>query len=183
VAAAQYIASVAEVVDKALERMIDSASSGTELRAAARRLDVAYQALVATVWPMRTPLFGRLANQIAGFMQTATALRHYTRNLVVDVSRSKIDVDDRSDLVQARHQLAASLAEITSVLDTGAAHGPYVRSASLLSLVATSVPASHSSPAQLALRDLQLIDGSCAEAAHWAGLIVTDLDTEAASQR
>jgi hypothetical protein len=54
----------------------------------------------------------------------------------------------------------------------------YVRSASLFARVADTLPeqAVLSRP-QLALRDLQLLDGALAEAARWAGVRVTDLDT------
>lgn len=75
---------------------------------------MAYQALVATVRPMRTPLFGR------------------------------------------RYVRAASL--FAGVADTLPEHAPITRP-------------------QLALRDLQLLDGAFAEAARWAGVPVTGPDT------
>jgi hypothetical protein len=187
VAASGYVASLADLVDRAVQRMLDPASpngSGPELRTAVRRLDVAYQALVATVRPMRTPLFGRLSDQVGGFLQTATALRHYSRNLVVDVSRSEFTAAAREDIEQAGGQFATSLGAIVQVLDTGSTDARYVRSASLLSRAATRLSsASWSTPAELALRDLQLIDGSAAEAGRWAGVAVTDLDTDVGALR
>ena len=68
--------------------------------------------------------------------------------------------------------------------DTGAAgargrrRGHYVRSASLFAHVADILPEqAPTSRPQLALRDLELLDGALAEAARWAGVPVTDLDT------
>jgi hypothetical protein len=56
-----------------------------------------------------------------------------------------------------------------------------VRSASLFDRVADTLPEQQvASRPQLALRDLELLDGALAEAAHWAGVPVTDLDTVAA---
>ena len=42
--------------NRLLEQLEIEREKQLELRAAARRVDVAYQALAATVWPMRTPL-------------------------------------------------------------------------------------------------------------------------------
>jgi hypothetical protein len=53
-----------------------------------------------------------------------------------------------------------------------------VRSASLFARVADMLPGqAFTSRPQLALRDLQLLDGALAETARWAGVPVTDLDT------
>ncbi|HEX4831942.1 MAG TPA: FUSC family protein [Trebonia sp.] len=210
VAARQQLEALADLADRCTDRLADPASvagSDLELRAAARRVDTAYQALVATVWPMRTPLFGRLAPQIAGFMTTAVASRHYARNLVLDASTRSadtgLDAASMAALAVARQQLAASVAAVTVALAPAAgdavpesaapgvaapgvaapagpapAGRPYVRSASLFARAADALPrtASLSRP-QLALRDLQLLDGAFAEGARWAGVPVTDLDT------
>jgi uncharacterized membrane protein YgaE (UPF0421/DUF939 family) len=198
VAARQQVEALAELADRCLDRLADPASaagSDLELRAAARRADVAYQALVATVRPMRTPLWGGLAERVAGFMATAVAARHYASNLLLDASTRYADLDARAtdSLAAARRQLADSVAAITAALaadagagagaaDDGADRGPaarqYVRSASLFARVADELPGEPvTSRPQLALRDLQLLDGALAEAARWAGVPVTDLDT------
>jgi hypothetical protein len=52
-----------------------------------------------------------------------------------------------------------------------------VRSASLFARVADALPGPATSRPQLALRDRQLLDGALAEAARWAQVPVTDLDT------
>ena len=203
VAARQQLEALADLADRCLDRLADPASaagSDLELRAAARRVDVAYQALVATVRPMRTPLFGSLAARVAGFMATAAAARHYARNLLLDASTRYADLDARAtdDLAAARRQLADSVGAVTAALAPGAGSdgddgrdggdgGPvarqYVRSASLFARVADELPGEPLiSRPHLALRDLQLLDGALAEAARWAGVPVTDLDTVPASR-
>jgi uncharacterized membrane protein YccC len=201
VAARDQIEALADLAARCTSRLADPASaagSDLELRAAARRVDVAYQALTATVWPMRTPLFGRLAPQIAGFMTTVTAARHYARNLLLDASAQPagLDAAGSTALTVAESRLSASIAAVTAALapssDSGfgfgsgdrAGHAPapggreYVRAASLFALAADAlqdhVPTTRP---QLALRDLQLLDGAFAQAARWAGVPVTDLDT------
>jgi len=52
------------------------------------------------------------------------------------------------------------------------------RTASLFARVADGLPdLGLPGRPELALRDLQLLDGAFAQAAHWAGVPVTDLDT------
>ena len=201
VAARQQVEALADLADRCLDRLADPASavgSDLALRAAARRVDVAYQALAATVRPMRTPLFGSLAERITGFMATAVAARHYASNLLLDASTRYADLDARAidGLAAARRQLADSVGAVTAALAPGSADsgddgddgdgdgGPserqYVRSASLFARVADALPGEPlTSRAQLALRDMQLLDGALAEAARWAGVPVTDLDTVA----
>ena len=199
VAARQQLEALADLADRSLDRLADPASvagSDLELRAAARRVDVAYQALVATIRPMRTPLFGSLAERVAGFLAMAVAARHYTRSLLLDASTRYADLDARAinDLAAARRQLADSVGAVTAALapapaasgghaDRGDGDGApparqYVRSASLFERVADELPdQTLTSRPRLALRDLQLLDGALAEAARWAGVPVTDLDT------
>jgi hypothetical protein len=196
VAARQQLEALADLIARCGDRLADAScatGSDLELRAAARRVDMAYQALVATTWPMRTPLFGRLAPRIAGFMATAVAARHYARNLLLDVSaqRSGLDAAGTAALAAAQARLAASIAAVTTALapapapegaagEAPEAAGQYVRAASLFAAVADALP--EHVPAtrpQLALRDLQFLDGAFAEAARWAGVPVTALDTVA----
>ncbi len=190
VAARQQLEALADLADRCLDRLADPASaagSDLELRAAARRVDVSYQALVATVRPMRTPLFGSFAARVAGFTATAAAARHYARNLLLDASTRYADLDARATdgLAAARRQLADSVAAVTGALAPAAADGGqappgrrYVRSASLFARVADALPGEPlTSRPQLALRDAQLLDGALAEAARWAGVPVSDLDT------
>ncbi|MGH3278522.1 MAG: FUSC family protein [Trebonia sp.] len=197
VAARKQLEALADLADRCLDRLADPASaagSDLELRAAARRVDVAYQALVAVVRPMRTPLFGRLAKWVAGFLATTVAARHYAHNLLLDASTRFADLDARNldRLAAARCQLAESVNAVTVALaptDRAAAGQPtrpagrYVRSASLFERVADTLPGEPlTSRPRLALRDLQLLDNALAEAARWAGVEVTDPDTAPASR-
>jgi uncharacterized membrane protein YgaE (UPF0421/DUF939 family) len=183
VAARQHLEALADLIDRCLDRVLDPASetgSDPELRAAARRLDNTYQALVATVRPLRTPLLGRQAQRITGFLQSALAARHYARNLILDASleRASLDPTAAGELSRARQQLAASVAAVTAALQPDGTAGQYVRSASLFARVADALPEQRAaSRPQLALRDLQQLDGTLAETARWAGVPVTDLDT------
>lgn len=196
VAARQQLEALADLADRCLDRLADPAStagSDLELRAASRRVDVAYQALVAVVRPMRTPLFGRLAKRVAGFMVTAVAARHYAHNLLLDASTRFADLDARAlgALAAARRQFAESVGAVTAALAPapGSAAGGggnggapparrYVRSAALFERVADALPGEPlTSRPRLALRDLQLLDDALAEAARWAGVEVTDPGT------
>jgi hypothetical protein len=180
VAARQQLEALGDLIDRCLARLADPASaagSDLELRASARRVDLAHQAMTATIRPMRTPLFGQLATRVAGLTATTDAARHYARNLLLDSSTrcAALDAPVAAELAAAGHQLDASIAAITGAL--GADPVPdgsgYVRSASLFARVADRLPddAPLSRP-QLALRDLELLDGALAEAARWAGVRV-----------
>ncbi|HEY6790373.1 MAG TPA: FUSC family protein, partial [Trebonia sp.] len=190
VAARKQLEALADLADRCLDRLADPASaagSDLELRAAARRADVAYQAFVATVRPMRTPLLGSQASRVTGFTATAAAARHYARNLLLDASTRYADADldaqATATLAAARSQLADSIGAVTGALAAACGEGsqparPYVRSASLFARVAAELPGGPlTSRPHLALRDLQLLDGALAEAARWASVQVTDLDT------
>jgi len=195
VAARRQIEALADLIGRCEDRLADPASAAgadLELRAAARRVDVAYQALTATVWPMRTPLFGRQAPRIAGFMATVVAARHYANDLLLDASAQAGDLAPAATaaLAVARSQLSASLAEVTGALGPAPDDGPgqalspagrrYVRAASLFARAADVLPDRlPTTSSRLALDDLQLLDGALAEAARWAGVPVTDLDTTA----
>ncbi|HSZ42539.1 MAG TPA: FUSC family protein [Trebonia sp.] len=187
VAARHEVEALADLTGRCLDRLADPASdtgSDLQLRSAARRVDVAYQALVATAWPSKTPLFGRVATQVAGLMATAAAARHYARNLILD-SSTRYPVlfpAAAAELDTARRRLADSVAAITAALHPDDApdgmDGQYVRSASLFAKVADRLQdGGLPSRLQLALHDLQLFDGAMAEAARWAGIPVADLDT------
>ena len=121
VAARQQLEALGDLIDRCLARLADPASaagSDLELRASARRVDVAHQAMTATVRPMRTPLFGELASRVAGFTATTDAARHYARNLLLDASTRcpALDAPAASELAAAGRQLDASIAAITAAL-------------------------------------------------------------------
>src|SRR5580693_6503633 len=182
VAARLQVEALGDLIDRSLARLADPASatgSDLELRASARRVDLAHQAMAATVRPMGTPLLGHLASRASGFVATTVAARHYARNLLLDASTryDELDAAATDELAAARRQLDRSIAAITTALaEDGTPDGTgYVRSASLFARVADMLPddAPLSRP-QLALRDLQLLDGALSEAAGWAGVPVSE---------
>ena len=184
VAARLQVEALGDLIDRCLARLADPASaagSDLELRASARRLDLAHQAMTATIRPMRTPLFGAFASRAAGLTATTDAARHYARNLLLDSSTRcpALDAPAASELAAAGRQLDGSIAAITAALaEDGTTDGAgYVRSASRFAHVADRLPddAPLSRP-QLALRDLQLLDGALAEAARWAGVPVSQAE-------
>jgi uncharacterized membrane protein YccC len=186
VAARRQVDALADLTDRCLDRLADPGSdtgSDLELRSAARRMDVAHQALVATVRPSPTWLLGRTATRAAGFMAPVAAARHYARDLIIDSSTRYAELAPAvaADLGVARRQLASSMTAITGALQPDTAHATarrYVRSASLFAKVAAELPdESLPSRAQLALHDLQLLDSAMAEAASRAGVAVASLDT------
>jgi hypothetical protein len=189
VAARLQVEALGDLIDRCLARLADPASaagSDLELRASARRLDLAHQAMSATIRPMRTPLFGAFASRVAGLTATTDAARHYARNLLLDSSTRcpALDAGAASELAAVGRQLDGSIAAITAALaEDGATDGArYVRSASLFARVADRLPAtSPLSRPQLALRDLQLLDGALAEAAGWAGVPVSQAEETLAS--
>ena len=147
VAARQQLEALGDLIDRCLARLADPASatgSDLELRASARRVDIAHQAMTATTRPMRTPLFGQLASRVAGFTATTDAARHYARNLLLDASTRcpALDAAAASELAVATRQLDSSIAAITAALaENAAADGAgYVRSASLFARVADRLP-------------------------------------------
>jgi uncharacterized membrane protein YgaE (UPF0421/DUF939 family) len=183
VATQHYLEALDDLLTRATSRLGDPGSangSDAELRAASRRIDVAYQALVATVRPLRTPLLGPPANRTALVVQAVTATRHYARNLVLDTMRSH-ELDSRAcvELAAAGQRLSDSVAAVVSGLSPARpVAATYVRAASLFDRVASELPEPElSSPVQLALLDLQMIDAALAEIARLAGLAIADLDT------
>src|SRR6202035_2394881 len=72
------------------------------LRADARAVDTAYQALVATAYPLQRNLAGHFDETVARTLSLAGAIRHYAWTLVVDVSSAApLGADARSELEDA----------------------------------------------------------------------------------
>ena len=188
VAARQQLEALGDLIDRCLARLADPASatgSDLELRASARRVDIAHQAMTATVRPMRTPLFGQLASRVAGFTATTDAARHYARNLLLDASTRcpALDAAAASELAAATRQLDSSIAAITAALTEHgtppAGPATFARPRCSRGWPTGCRTTSPLSLPQLALRDLELLDGALAEAARWAGVSVSEAPEEA----
>jgi len=179
VAVRQYVQALSAFVQAAVSRLGDPAFE-TELREAARQIDSAYQALTATMIPLMTPVVGQPDVLRKRILYAVTASRHYARNLVVDArGGAGVPESGRPGLTEAGERLLSSIDEIVEVgLHGDPGRHTYVRAAALFEVVAAELGDQLvTSPAQLALRDLQLIDGAMANLADGVGLRVTALDT------
>ncbi len=178
VAVRHYVQALSDLIEPATHRLTQN-SGEAELGAALRRLDVAYQTLLATMIPMRIALGGSDGTR-ERFLQPTAAARHYARNLLADTaSGAHWTCRAREQLDLAAGQLTASLAELIGHLgDTEQTARVYIRSAALFDLVATHLESSdYLSPEQLTLRDFQRVDGAMATLAQSLGLSVRALDT------
>lgn len=177
-----------EALDAVLDAAVDNlgtlgrTEARVRLRAELRALDNSYQAYVSAVASVRTPLDTSTDQLVDRFQQSMAATRHYARNLLVDTSSGgSLPPDALEPLRQAHERLTASLAVLITALgsEPGARTdaGAYVRSAALFDQIATQLDSSFTDSRQLAIRDLQLIDGALATLAEHAGLPVQALDT------
>jgi hypothetical protein len=180
VAARHYLQTLVEVADQAANRLTDPGSD-LDLRPAIRRLDGDYQTLVTTLIPLRIPFTNTADSKRERVLQTATAARHYARNLRTDTAVSvQLPPQARHELDQATRLLTVSLGELIAHLqDTDPTPRTYVRAAARFDEVATLLEDSeYLAPPQLALRDFQLLDGTMATLAQSLGLTVHALDTD-----
>lgn len=178
-AARRYFEQLAELIGAAVGQLARSGDQ-LDLRAATRRLDGAYQSLTTTLSVAPTLLGNRPEHLRAQLVQTVNATRFYARNLVADVAQIPPLIPQLRDmLLDAGERLVASVGEIVAASQHRDAHArSYVRAAALFDVIATSLPdAAHISTVQLALRDLQLLDGAAAGLAEALGMTVQALDT------
>lgn len=185
VATRQYIQALTAVVEQAIRRLVDQAGGG-DVRAAMRRLDGSYQALATTMLPSRIRFTASADGRRERLLQSAAAARHYARNLHTDTdTRLVLNEQTRADLRQAKQGLTASLDEVVAHLqDTVSTPRTYVRAAAVFDQAATRLDnGDYLAPTQLALRDLQLLDGAMATIALTLGLTVRAIDTADADVR
>ncbi|WP_433618080.1 FUSC family protein [Dactylosporangium sp. CA-139114] len=168
VATREYLTALSAVVDAAVAQLL---GTGSGLRAEVRRLDAAYQALTATLAALGVPLLPVPSARIL-FANSLSASRNYARNLLADATPAPLPPEA---LRLAADTLRGSIDALIAGLRRDAP-GPYVRSASRFAALAAALPLPDTAPPLLALRDLQLIDGSLAVIADQLGLAVTALD-------
>jgi hypothetical protein len=155
------------------------------LRADARAVDAAYQALVATAYPLQRNLAGHVDETVACTLGLAGATRHYARNLAVDVNAvGPLRADARRELEDASATFGVSLRAIVERLSDGR-DAIYTRTAALFDRVERRMEERDAVAGndELALRDLMLIDAALAEIAQALGLVVTDRDTVSSLRR
>jgi uncharacterized membrane protein YccC len=182
-AARHYLQALADVVTQCVQRVADPESK-VGLRAAIRQLDGSYQALVTTMRPVGIPFIATADSPHERLLQTAAASRHYARNLLIDTTADiELTAAARELLNAAGRQLADSLGELIARLQhSDTTPRSYVRTASLFDRVSTLLDSGdYLAPPQLALRDLQLLDGAMATLAQSLGLTVRALDTDQAA--
>jgi hypothetical protein len=153
----------------------------TTLRTDARAVDAAYQVVVATAQPLRRTLPGGSDEDITRALHLTSASRNYSRNLVVDIERSRLayaDSDSRLDVDQASAILRTSI-EIVARALTGPRDATYTRSSARFDRAERQLELSphRVDSTEFALRDFRLIDGTMARMAELMGLTITDFDT------
>ena len=183
IAVRDHVQAVARLAGHAASHLLgEDHDTATTLRSDARAVDAAYQALVATAQPLRRNLLGTLDEDAGRTVRLASAARNYGRNLVADTETAgPVDAGTRRDIELASATLRQSLDVVAGAL-TGPRDGTYTRSSALFDRAERRLE--ECSPtvgsAQLAIRDLKLIDGTMARAAEFLGLAITDYDTEPA---
>jgi hypothetical protein len=180
VAIRQHLVAMASLVTHACEQLLGPDDTDA-LRSDARALDAAHQALVAAIEPLTQSPFGDLNQRAGEFAGLASTYRHYGRALVADLgTRPALNEVTRDDLERACQTLNASIDELVRAVD-GPRDGTYLRSAALFDRVERDLEtrAGGVHDAQLAVRDLTLIDEAMAELAAALTLNVANLDTAA----
>jgi uncharacterized membrane protein YgaE (UPF0421/DUF939 family) len=181
IAARDHVQAVARLAGHAAGHLLgDDHDTATTLRSDARAVDAAYQALVTTAQPLRRNLHGTIDEDTGQAVRLASAARNYARNLVADTERTGLaSACTRQDIELASAALRNSLDVLAGAL-TGPRDGTYTRSSALFDRAERRLEEESAAvgPAQLAIRDLKLIDGSMARLAEFLGLAITDYDTE-----
>jgi uncharacterized membrane protein YgaE (UPF0421/DUF939 family) len=174
VAMRRYLQAVGRLVEHATALLAGEDHDDTTLRADARALDAAYQEVLATVQPTGRNLFGTLTDKTTQMLRTATAARHYSRNLVIDVEATG-PLDSKARL--AIQEASATLHQSLNVI-VGAINGPrdvtYTRSSALFDRAERPTEQADMPYRQLPIRDLKLIDATMAEMAEPMGLTIAD---------
>ena len=185
VAARQQLEALGDLIDRCLARLADPASatgSDLELRASARRVDVAHQAMAATIQADADAAV-RGARVARGRVR-----RDHGRRPALRAEPAARLVHPVPGAGRPGHLRAGRRWSSARRVDGDHHRGPdrtrdssggagYVRSASLFARVADRLPDdSPLSRPQLALRDLELLDGALAEAARWAGVPVSEAE-------
>jgi uncharacterized membrane protein YccC len=174
VAMRRYLQAVGRVVEHATALLVGEDHDDTTLRGDARALDAAYQEVLATAQPTGRNLFGSLPDKTTQMLRTATAARHYSRNLVIDVEATgPLDSKARAAIREANATLHQSLNVIVGAID-GPRDVTYTRSSALFDRAERSTDQADMPHRQLPIRDLKLIDATMAEMAEPMGLTIAD---------
>jgi uncharacterized membrane protein YgaE (UPF0421/DUF939 family) len=180
VAVRGQVQAIGRLADHASDHLLgEDHDTEATLRSDARAVDAAYQALTVTARPVRRNPSGAINQDTAKALRLATAARNYSRNLVTDTETAgPLDPGTRLDIELASATLHQSLDVVAAAL-TGPRDAIYTRSAALFDQAERRIEerSGTARPAQLAIRDLKLIDGTMAQLAEALGLAITDYDT------
>jgi uncharacterized membrane protein YccC len=178
VALRRYYQAVGRLGEHAGARLVGEAPDDTTLRADARALDAAYQEVLATAQPTGRNLFGGPTDKTARVLRLATATRHYSRDLVIDVEATgSLDNAAHAAMQQASATLHQSLNVVVAAI-SGPRDVIYARSSTLLDSAEREIERTDTlHDGQLPIRDLKLIDATMADMAELMGLAVTNYDT------
>jgi uncharacterized membrane protein YccC len=181
IALRDHVQAVSRLTDHACDRLLNHPAGDVILRADARHVDASYQALIATVQPLRRNLFGSVDDDTGRLVWLAAASRNYARNLITDLNTVGPPPEPtRPDLARATITLHHSLDIIAAAIN-GPRDVTYTRSSSLFEQAEQHLDHTRDNVdhGELAIRDLKLIDGTMAQLADALGLTITDYDTVA----
>jgi hypothetical protein len=177
------VTALADLVDHATDQLAGRGERHEDLaavlRSDARKVDAAHQATIATVQPLRRNLFGDVDELVGRAMRMAEGSRNYGRNLVADVSAAQVlDEETGREIGLAGDTLRTSL-DVVIAAYNGPRDTTYTRSSALFDRAERRLEERSRTvdPAQLAIRDLKLIDATMARMAELLGLQVADFDT------
>jgi uncharacterized membrane protein YccC len=180
IAVRDQVQAVGRLADHASDQLLsEDHDTQATLRSDARAIDAAYHAFTATAQPVRRNPSGTIDEDIGQAVRLISASRNYSRNLVADTKTAgPLDASTRLDIELASTTLRQSLDVVADAL-TGPRDETYTRSSALFDQAERHIGERSGAPrpAQLAIRDLKLIDGTMAQMAELLGLSITDYDT------
>jgi uncharacterized membrane protein YgaE (UPF0421/DUF939 family) len=180
VAVRTHVQAIGRLVAHASQHLLnEDHDTDSTLRSGARAVDAAYHALTASAHPLRRIHSGTLDRHTSQGLRLAAACHNHSRNLVADSTMAgPLDADSRVPIQLANANLRRSLDAIVRAL-SGERDGVYIRSTALFDQASRRIEerSGLADPAYLAVRDLELIDGTLARMADFLGLAITDSDT------
>jgi uncharacterized membrane protein YccC len=180
-----YLEAMSDLIGHTTARLLYGQDLTTSLPGDVRNLDAAYQAIIATIAPLRGNILGNFDDSAVQASRLVAAARDYSRNLIADADAAEpIDPDVRAGIEYASGTLLDSIQGLIRAIH-GGRDEVYVRSAALfdkpqrqLESVARAL-----TPAQLACGEFKLLDGALAQLAGILRLRITDFDTTIVNDR
>ncbi|WP_105566923.1 FUSC family protein [Microbacterium halophytorum] len=178
VATREFLDALGELIGPAVLRL-RATGYDEQLLSATRKLDAAFQTLEASTAPSRALIRvpGSLGGENQHWWAAANAAHSHARNLVADTRRvPRISGEADEALADAAQVMLSSINELARALGEHPTSRAYTRTASRFERVAASLgDGDRVTLRQLALRDLQLVDGALASLALAAGVEVRSL--------